>query len=177
MPCRRGSSTGTDPDPTQIGEVRPRGIKSVAPREWTRRHFALPVTVALLACGDGGTGPGGRPSLVGTYEAAMTAPGFEGAGVTVTGIFLITRQTGGGSLSGSFTLTLAVDGAASESQTGLVVGTVQPDGAVVLTLRIEGATGTRLEGVRAENGNVSGVWGIDDGAPFEAEGMFTLISR
>jgi hypothetical protein len=76
----------------------------------------------------------------------MTAPGFEEAGVTVAGAFLITRQTGGGNLSGSFTLTLAVDGAASESQSGLIVGTVQADGAVVLTLRIEGATDTRLEG-------------------------------
>ena len=155
----------------------PRWIQSVEPREWTWRHLALPVTVALLACGDGGTGPGGRPSLVGTYDAAMTAPGFEEAGVTVTGTFLITRQSGGGNLSGSFTLTLAVDGAASESQTGLIVGTVQADGAVVLTLRIEGATDTRLEGTRAENGDVSGVWGIDDGAPFEAEGTFALISR
>jgi hypothetical protein len=57
------------------------------------------------------------------------------------------------------------------------VGTVQPGGAVVLTLRIEGATDRRLEGTRAENGDVSAVWGIDDGAPFESEGTFTLISR
>jgi hypothetical protein len=107
----------------------------------------------------------------------MTASGFEEAGVTVTGTFLITRQTGGGELSGGFALTLAVEGAPRESQSGLVLGTVQPDGAVVLTLRIEGATDTRLEGTRAENGDVSGVWGIDDGAPFEAEGTFTLIKR
>jgi hypothetical protein len=49
--------------------------------------------------------------------------------------------------------------------------------AVVLTLRIEGATDTRLEGTRAENGDVAGVWGIDDGAPFEVEGRFRLIRR
>ena len=61
-------------------------------------------------------------------------------------------------MSGRFTLTLAGDGTASESQTGLIVGTVQPDGAVVLALRIEGATDTRLDGTRAENGDVSAVW-------------------
>jgi hypothetical protein len=114
-----------------------------------------------------------RPSLVGTYDASITADIF-GEGITyAVGTFVISQHTGGGR-SGGIRGEARDREVPSYSENGLVVGKVGRLRDVVLTLRFDGYTSTRFEGLWSSTGDISGIWGPDDHPPLERQGMFLL---
>lgn len=137
----------------------------------------LPVILALLGCGAGTVGLDERPSLVGTYDASITADIF-GEGITyAVGTFVISQHTGGGEIRGAFAVKLETGEVPSYSENGLVVGKVGRLRDVVLTLRFDGYTSTRFEGLWSSTGDISGIWGPDDHPPLERQGVFRLRRR
>jgi hypothetical protein len=118
-----------------------------------------------------------RPSLVGTYDASITADIF-GEGITyAVGTFVISQHTGGGEIRGAFAVKIETGDLPSYSENGLVVGKVGRFRDVVLTLRFDGYTSTRFEGLWSSTGDISGIWGPDDHPPLERQGMFLLRKR